>query len=160
MFSSLFFCKAKQKRRFLSENLTGQTPAARRVFTRLTAGFFPLSRLCRSFHLVSVFHKGKNPITSEGIFAKFSVSLLFFCKAKQKRRFLSKILQDRHRRHAAFYAVGCRCLFSLSCGPFSLVFLSQAHRATHPAITPLCKSCRHAPARIMAPLCKGSCQRS
>ena len=49
-----------------------------------------------------VFHKGKNPITSEGIFAKFSVSLLFFCKAKQKRRFLSENLQDRHRRHAAF----------------------------------------------------------
>ena len=88
--------------RVLSENLTGQTPAARRVFTRLTAGFFPLLRLCRSFHLVSVFHKGKNPITSEGIFAKFSVSLLFFCKAKKKRRFLSENLQDRHRRHAAF----------------------------------------------------------
>ena len=36
---------------------------------RLTAGFFPLSRRCRSFHLVSIFHKGKKSITSDALFA-------------------------------------------------------------------------------------------
>ena len=34
---------------------------------RLTAGFFPLSRRCRSFHLVSVFYKGKKDITSDAL---------------------------------------------------------------------------------------------
>ncbi len=41
---------------------------------RLTAGFFPLSRRCRSFHLVSVFYKGKKDITSDALFADLLLS--------------------------------------------------------------------------------------
>ena len=79
----------------------------RRHAMRLTAGFFPLSRRCRSFHLVSVFHKGKKDITSDALFADSCQRFYLFYR---NPAFLSPpSLRDTSPYHKGRHKAGFRC---------------------------------------------------
>ena len=146
--------RSKTKATISFENLTGQTPAARRVFTRLTAGFFFLFPAAR-FPLFS-FHKRTKHASNHG-------SLV--------QRELSAQLTEGLSPQSLIYLIKNRPSYPLrlallDTSPFQKGRLEEdvpcAKAAAHarPHHGSLVQKRRRMPAHAITPLCKGSCQHS